>query len=90
MSRSRSEIVNDWSRNYVACLSPESKLGSLRGAARDNVLSDVLKKLKIFTPIDLFEQLHQGELIVNDEHQNGQSRAEVSEFSDCPAGRETA
>ena len=66
MSRTRADIVNDWSRNYVACLSPESKLGSLRGAAREGVLTDVLKRLKITTAIELFESLNQGERIANE------------------------
>ena len=65
MSRTRTQVVDDWARNFKACLSPESKLGSLRGAARDNCLKDVLKRLKVVSPIDLFEQLHQGELFAN-------------------------
>lgn len=58
--RSRDQVVNDWARNFRACLSPESKLGSLRGAYRDNCLDSVLKRLKIITPIQLVEELHQG------------------------------
>ena len=60
MSRTREQVVADWCRFYHASLSPESKLGALRGAGRDNCMADVLKRLKIHSAIELFESLNQG------------------------------
>ena len=35
----------EWARHFKACLSPTSRLGSLRGAERDGVLAEVCKEL---------------------------------------------
>lgn len=56
------ERAKDWVRYYKAALSPESKLGALRGAMRDCVLDDVLKILKIRSIPELLESLHQLEI----------------------------
>lgn len=48
---------DEWLRYWSSCLTPESRLGALRGALRDNVLADVMHGLKIVTPEQLVERL---------------------------------
>lgn len=62
MAKSSTEATKNWARYYKAALSPESKLGALRGAMRDGVLPDVLKALKLATIPELLESLHQLEI----------------------------
>ena len=56
------ERALEWARNYKACLSPESKMGALRGASRDGVLPDCLEMLRVATAVELVESLHQVEI----------------------------
>lgn len=66
----KTERANEWARNFKAMLSPESRLGSLRGAYRDGVLLDVLKKLGAITGVQLVELLHQDDLVASYHKEN--------------------
>lgn len=50
--------ASDWVRLFEISLSPETRLGALRGARRDGVAAEVLAALRISTALDLFEALH--------------------------------
>lgn len=50
--------IQDWMRLFAISLSPETRLGALRGAQRDGVLLQVLGLLAISSAIELFEALH--------------------------------
>lgn len=56
------ERTAEWLRYYRAQMSPESRLGALRGALRDNVLSSVLRGLKVVTPENLVKALFREEI----------------------------
>jgi hypothetical protein len=60
--------VKEWVRNYQACLSPGSRVGSLSGALRDGALTEVLWALKIRTPLELIESLNQERLDFREDH----------------------
>lgn len=51
------ERAREWARNFDACLSSQSKCGALAGAMRDGVLADMLKEMKITSPVQLVEAL---------------------------------
>lgn len=58
MTETLSDRAEIWASCYWACVSPESRLGALRGAKREKCLADVLRKLGIRTPDELVENLN--------------------------------
>ena len=50
--------ATDWARLFEISLSPETRLGALRGAQREGVAHEALVILKISTALELFEALH--------------------------------
>ena len=50
--------ANDWARLFAISLSPETRLGALRGAHRDGISLEVFSILKITTALELFDALH--------------------------------